>query len=339
MLRDGAVVVDDAPEPRPSLGQVLVRTLACGICGSDRHFVSHAETAVRLMSDVAEATSPSIDLGRDVYMGHEFVAEVLEAGPGTQAPAPGTIVTSVPVVLSTAGLKLLAYNNDLPAGFSEQMLLSAPLLLSVPNGLAASHAALTEPLAVGIHAVNRSEIDRGDVAVVVGCGPVGLAVIAALHYRGIECVVASDFSEGRRRIARSMGAAEVVDPSVESVFEVARREARSARILVFEAVGTPGIVADIVRSAPSRARIVVVGVCMQPDTMQPFYASAKELDLRFSMAYDLPEFASALRVLAEGEVQMTPMITDSVALDDLPSAFERLAQPGEQAKVLVEAPN
>src|ERR1700737_3247998 len=103
----------------------------------------------------------TIDLSNDVFMGHEFSAEVLEAGPDTDAPPPGTLVTSIPVLVSTKGFDPIGYSNTLVGGYAERMLLSAPLMLKVPNGLDAGHAALTEPMAVGLHAVNKSNIDRG----------------------------------------------------------------------------------------------------------------------------------------------------------------------------------
>ena len=93
---------------------------------------------------------------RDVFMGHEFSAEVLEAGPDTVAPPPGTLVTSLPVLLSMRGFEPIVYSNDHAGGYGERMLLSAPMLLEVPNGLDPRHASLTEPMAVGLHAVNKT---------------------------------------------------------------------------------------------------------------------------------------------------------------------------------------
>ncbi len=93
------------------------------------------------------------------------------------------------------------------------MLLSEPLLLEVPNGLAAEHAALTEPLAVGGHAVAKAHIGGDEVPLVIGCGPVGLAVIAALKLKGLHPIVAADFSPARRALAQRLGADIVVDPA------------------------------------------------------------------------------------------------------------------------------
>ena len=334
LLRDGRLVVDEVADPVPAFGQVLVRTLACGICGSDLHFVKHGHRMLELAaeSDIA----PQIDLGLDVFMGHEFSAEVLEVGPDTLGPKPGTVVTSVPVMLTMEGLKALAYSNEYPAGYAEQMLLSAPFLLEVPNSLDARSAALTEPLAVGLHAVARSGISAKESAIVLGCGPVGLAVIAGLRLLGVESIVAADFSPARRRIAATMGAQTVVDPRERPPID-AWREADGARSLViFEAVGVPGMLHQAMRAAPAGGRVLVVGVCMETDEVQPIIGINKELTIQFAFAYSPEEFARALRAIAEGEVDVTPMITGSVGIDGVPGAFEDLANPERHCKILVE---
>jgi threonine dehydrogenase-like Zn-dependent dehydrogenase len=339
VLRGGEILVrDDIPEPRPALGQVLVQVKACGICGSDLHFAKHGATMLALgdeMEGVPDMGDARVDVERDVYMGHEFAAEVLEVGPDTVAPAPGSIVTSLPVMLSMTGIRNLAYSNDLPAGYGERMLLSAPLVHEVPNGLDPRHAALTEPTAVGLHAVNRSRIVAGEGAVVLGCGPVGLAVIAVLAQRGIEPIVAADLSPARRALATAMGAHEVVDPATESAFDAWSRTGPGRQLVVFEAVGVPGMIDDALRRAPARSRVLVVGVCMERDTVTPFFAIAKELTIDFAFAYDPMEFGESLRAIAEGELDVTPMITGEVDLDGVPGAFDDLAHPDRHCKILV----
>ncbi len=332
------VVVDDLPAPTPRPGQVRARVLACGICGSDLHFARHAHDFVRLAAEMVEPpslTSRGIDLGRDIFMGHEFCAEVLEVGPDTDAPAPGTVVTSVPALETETGHITLAYTNDAPCGYSEEMLLSADLLLRVPNGLHPNLAALTEPTAVGFHAVTRSGIRAGDGAVVIGCGPVGLAIVAVLAARGIEPIVTADFSPARRDLAARMGAHVIVDAGVESGIEVWRRASNGRSMVVFEAVGSPGVLNAIMREAPRRTRIVVAGVCMEVDNLVPYFGAGKELELVFTFGYDHDEFAQALRSIADGSVDVAPMITGTVPLDQVPDAFRRLATPNEDAKILV----
>ncbi len=332
VLRDGAMVVrDDVPEPIPGPGQVLVAVKACGICGSDLHFASHGDEMLAAGTEMEGMpdTLAGIDLAADVYMGHEFSAEVLAAGPGTDAPAAGTIVTSVPVLVSPSGLEMIVYSNSTVGGYAERMLLSAPLLLPVPNGLDPHHAALTEPMAVGLHAVNTSQVQRGETALVIGCGPIGIAIIAALRYRGVETIVASDFSPTRRELAARMGAHVTVDPGQGSPFH------RCAPAVVFEAVGAPGILDDVLRRAPAGSRVVVAGVCMQPDTVHPFFASAKQLSLHFVFGYDPAEFAESLRAIAEGDIDVTPMITGEVGLDGVAGAFVDLSDPERHCKILV----
>jgi 2-desacetyl-2-hydroxyethyl bacteriochlorophyllide A dehydrogenase len=332
VLRDGQMVCrDDVDEPVPGPGQVLVDVRACGICGSDLHFAKYGDELLSLMGQLKgmPTRGVTVDLSNDVFMGHEFSAEVLEAGPDTDAPPPGTLVTSIPVLLSAKGFDTIVYSNTLLGGFAERMLLSAPLLVNVPNGLDARHAALTEPMAVGLHAVNKSNIDRGETVLVLGCGPIGMAIIAALAHRGVESIVAADFSPKRRELAVTMGAHQIVDPADESPFDTI------TPAVVFEAVGVAGIVDDVLRRAPIGSRVVVAGVCMQPDTVHPFYAITKEINIQFVLAYDPLEFAESLRMIAEGEINVAPLITGEVGLGSVGAAFNDLASPDEHCKILV----
>jgi len=328
------MVVDEVPDPTPGMGQVLVRTLACGVCGSDLHFVKHG----RRMTELAllMGTAERLDFDRDIFMGHEFSAEVLDAGPDTVAPPPGSVVTSIPGLITLEGPKNLAYSNEFPAGYSEMLLLSAPLLLSVPSGVDPRHAALTEPMAVGLHAVNKSGIGPGEAALVLGCGPVGLAVIAALHAKGVEPIVATDFSVTRRRLAVTMGAHEAVDPRSEPGIDAWRRVDGMRPLVIFEAVGVPGMLESALEDAPPGARILIVGVCMETDKVDPIFGIMKELSIQFALGYDPMEFAESLRAIAEGEVDVAPLITASVDLDGLPGAFGVLANPDAHGKILME---
>jgi threonine dehydrogenase-like Zn-dependent dehydrogenase len=332
VLRDGRMVYrDDVPDPVPESGQVLVGVRACGICGSDLHFAAHGAQVLAMSDKIARdaGTVMSVDLAGDVFMGHEFSAEVLEAGPDTDTHPPGTMVTSIPVLLSTKGVEPIVYSNNTIGGYAERMLLSAPLLLPIPNGLDLKHAALTEPLAVGLHAVNKSNIAPGETALVLGCGPIGIAIIAALRARGVEAIAASDFSPKRRELAAAMGAHQTVDAAQGSPFDTVKPA------VVFEAIGIPGIIDEVLLRARPGTRLVVAGVCMQPDTLHPFFAIAKEINVQFVLAYGPDEFADSLRALAEGEIDVTPLITGEVGLDGVGAAFDDLADPERHCKILV----
>jgi threonine dehydrogenase-like Zn-dependent dehydrogenase len=271
----------------------------------------------------------NVDLSHDIFMGHEFSAEVLEAGPDTETHPAGTLVTSIPVLISGQRVEPIVYSNNTLGGYAERMLLSAPLLLPIPNGLDPRHAALTEPMAVGLHAVNKSGVQPGEAALVLGCGPIGIAVIANLRARGVENIVAADFSPRRRELATIMGAHQTVDPAQGSPFDTV------TPAVVFEAVGVPGIIDDVMRRAGHGTRLVVVGVCMQPDTVHPFFAIAKEINVQFVLAYGPNEFADSLRAIAEGGIDVAPVITGDVGLEDVGAAFDDLADPQRHCKILV----
>ncbi|HEY5289478.1 MAG TPA: zinc-binding dehydrogenase [Caulobacteraceae bacterium] len=347
--RAGALVVDDMAEPTPEAGQVLCRTLVCGICGSDLHALDHYDHMIE-MSERLGAPG-HMKRGADTVFGHEFCCEVLDNGPGGGRFKAGTRVVSIPGLVSPTGFETVGYSSRIPGGFAEQIILSDMLLIEVPNGLAAEPAALTEPLAVGEHAVAKAEPGADHVCLVVGCGPVGLAVIAALKARGMGPVVACDFSAERRAAAERMGADRIVDPAqvsphaswtelgvpaspMEGLIAAAQGQAVK-RPLIFECVGAPGVLQSLAMAAPRGSRIVVAGVCMQTDAIEPFIFIAKEIELRFVLGYTPEEFAASLMNLAEGRTGYADIITGVVSLDETPAAFTALQTDKSQIKILV----
>ena len=193
------------------------------------------------------------------------------------------------------------------------MRLTEALLLEVPNGLSTEHAALTEPMAVGLHAVEKARLEPDDVPLVIGCGPVGLAVIAALRLRDARPIVAADFSPApararggarRRRRRRSRGAGPLRelarsgacgdDPSQAPELPPWMPGPALRPAVIFECVGVPGVLDQIMASAPRGTRIVVVGVCMERDYIEPMFGINKELNLQFVLGYTPEEFAATL---------------------------------------------
>jgi len=332
IFRGGDIVVDTIPAPVPGVGQAHVKVLACGICGSDLHAAKHAHRMVEVTRRIPGRIA--MDLDRDVVMGHEFCCELIDYGPKTDKKLKaGTRVCAMPVMIESDGPKGMGYSNKYVGGYAEQMLLAAPLLLEVPNGLPTEHAALTEPLAVGVHAVEKAALKGDEAPLVVGCGPVGLAVIAALRLKNIRPIVASDFSPKRRELAVKMGADIVVDPAKEDPYS---KLAPAKRAAVFECVGVPGLIQQTFEKAPRDARVVVVGVCMELDTIEPMFGIVKELSLQFVLGYTPEEFARSLRLLAEGQVEAPSLITAKVGLDGVKNAFQELGNPEKHTKILVE---
>jgi threonine dehydrogenase-like Zn-dependent dehydrogenase len=315
---------------------VLARPVATGICGSDLHTLdAQAEAADELPAMV---------------FGHEFCSEVLDLGPGAVGRFPtGTLVCSVPFVDGAEGPELVGLTPNFPGGFAELMVLQEQRLLAVPNGLAASSAAVTEPLAVGVHAVNAARLQPGDVPLVLGCGPVGLAVVNALRLAGLHPIVASDFSAARRKRAVAAGADVVVDPATQDAYAawlgVAGDPLPPSPLLVpgmpapctvvFDCVGAPGLMAAHIEAVPAHTRVVVVGVCAVEDSFVPVHAVQKELTVQYVFAYTPEEFAHSLHLIAEGLVDAGSWITAACSLDGVVDAFADLRHPDHHCKIVV----
>ena len=371
VVQGGALDVREVPAPIPARGQLVLDVLACGICGSDLHARHHCD-------DLADAAATSgydafMRQGDAVVMGHEFCGEVAAHGKGTRKWSSAVPVVAMPIMRAAEEVHLTGLTPLAPGAYAEQVVVQESLTFAVPNGLPPTHAALTEPMAVALHAVRRGQVGKGQVAIVIGCGPIGLGVIAMLKAAGVRRVVASDFSPGRRALAAAMGADVVVDPAEQSPYDVTgesfldaqgllelavgtmeklrkvpflpwQHVFRAAEVagktpqgpVVFECVGVPGILDAIMAATPLYSRVVVVGVCMGDDRIRPSVAINKEIDLRFVLGYTPAEFRQALHLLAEGAVDPAPLITGTVGLEGVASAFEALRDPETHAKILID---
>lgn len=343
------MVVTEMADPVPQEGQLLVRTLACGICGSDLHALADPDA---FMETTRRSGGTPYDPRDGLVFGHEFAAEIVDYGPGTQRePAIGSVVCGPPIGIGPQGAGIIGYAPMYPGGYGELMILSAGLVHAVPNGLDPKVAALTEPFAVGARAVGRSEIAADDVAVVLGLGPIGLGVVASLKARGHGPVLAVDFSPKRRALAEGLGADQVIDPAVASPYSqwadfgvpvtMVDRIATSLLGLpskgavIFECVGVPGLLQQAIEGAPAGSTIMLVGVCMQTDSVEPGVAASKELTVRGTFGAFPAEYGATLHDIAEGRIDAGSIITGTVGIDGVADAFTELAQPDAHAKIVV----
>jgi threonine dehydrogenase-like Zn-dependent dehydrogenase len=374
VCREGKLSVQDLPEPVPDKGHVVIEVERCGICGSDLHARDHCDHWERQMARAGFRNF--MRSGQDVVLGHEFCGTVLDFGPGSKRKIkPGTRVVAVPALKRGEAIDMVGFSPRSNGALAERMLVQETVMFPVPSGLPARLAALTEPMAVALHAIRRSEVRKQDVAIVIGCGPVGLAVIAILKAIGVQTVVASNGSAPRRELARKCGADILVDPSRESPFADSQRfghleglndafgmafdalnridrlpvpwwhawrmaeklgAAAPKRPVIFECVGAPGVIEMIVDGAPMFSRVVVAGVCMASDRLEPAMAINKEIDLRFVFGYTPLEYRDALYLLADGKVDGAALITGETGLDGVNAAFDALGSSKDHAKILIE---
>lgn len=374
ICKDSELSVVEREPLRPAEGQLLIDVTRCGICGSDLHARHHADQVAEVVAEFGyEGMMRS---HQEVVFGHEFCGVVVDHGPKTRRRIKtGTPVVAVPFMRGDDGeVHLTGLSEHAPGAYAEQVVVEQSLAFPVPNGLRPELAALTEPMAVGWHAVRRGEVGKRTPAIVVGCGPIGLAVICMLKARGVRRIVASDFSAARRDLARRCGADVVVDPAVDSPYKdldkrgyltsatatlelalgsmeklrrlplpwepvyraAAALGAEPSGPVVFECVGVPGVIDQIVASVPMATRVVVVGVCMEDDRFRPAMAINKEIDLRFAFAYTPLEYRDTLHMLAEGKVDPAPLLTGTVGLDGVAGAFDALADAETHAKILID---
>ena len=351
--RAGALVCTEVEDPVPGHGQALLATLACGICGSDLHAHRFAD---RLAAAAAKAgRPPPIRPAADLVFGHEFCGRVLGYGPGVPAApfAPGARVIALPYATGPSGRETVGFSHRFPGGYGERVCVDADMLMAAPDEIDDVAAAMVEPLAVGAHAVAEARLDADSVAMVIGCGPVGLAVITALKARGFGPVVAADFSAARRAAAERLGADVVIDPATESpherwpglglprsIVERLARQERGERVrtpVVFECVGAPGVLQSIIEGVAPGARVIVVGVCMEEDRFEPMTAINKQLSLRFVAAYSRAEFRQVLLDVAAGRIAPDALTARAIAPEGAASAFEALARADGVKVTIVHA--
>lgn len=332
VMRDRTFAIETRPMPVPGRGEVLLKTRMCGICGSDLHQFKHAAEIDALARSLG---APGQDLSKGMVLGHEYVGEIVGFGPDTQRRLNiGDRVVSVPFLLRDGASVPIGANVEVDGAYAEYFLGSEALLLKIPDDVPDAAAALVEPLGIAVHAVAKSMLD-GDShpCVVLGCGPIGLAIVAVLRMKGASTIIASDYSAKRRELALTMGATRAVHPKENSPFAAM---AADKPAIVFDCTGVRGVLGQAIAEAPMGSQIVVAGIPQGEDSFNPMIAISKELNLQFVLYYAPDEFAQALDAIAKGSLDWKPLVTGTVGLDGIAGAFSALEDPEVHAKIMID---
>ena len=313
------------PDPTPGEGQVVVKVGRCGICGSDLHMTEDAMYGCR-HGDV---------------LGHEFAGEVVALGKGAEGLATGDLVSVIP--LKSCGrcehcrrgeVQWCAEFGLQGGGYAEYALTRPNQCVKLPADLSLADGAIIEPLAVALHGVNLSGLEKGDTVLVLGAGPIGLAVAFWARRMGAAKVAIQDIAEFQKGRALEMGAdVFVVDPA-DPVGSAERALGGKADV-VFECVGLPGLIAQAVEQVRPRGTILLLGLCTKPDTFNSFAMLSKEVRLLTSAFFTIPEYRASLDALAEGAIEPRLLVTDTISLGETPEVFESLKHRTHQCKVLI----
>ena len=328
------LAIEIVADPTPKPTDIILRVKNCGICGSDLH-MTEAGTIMPLPAGSV--------------MGHEFAGEVMEVGSAVKHLwKAGDRVAGFPVIccgdatpcLNWSGRGMCAKMTPVglgqaPGAYAEFVRIGASQGYKLPESVSFREGAMVEPLAVGLHAVDMAKMARGATVLVIGAGPVGLATMLWAKFLGARHVIVSEKAEVRKQMAARFGATDAIDPSQPLLGQVEKIAGKGPDV-IFECVGVPGMLMNVMNEAPRGSRIVVAGVCQQPDTIMPLMGIMKELELQFVLGYRPADFDYVIAMIAQDRVDVAHMVTDIVTLDGLPSAFEALRKPSHQCKVMLE---
>jgi 2-desacetyl-2-hydroxyethyl bacteriochlorophyllide A dehydrogenase len=330
------LVIETLSDPEPGPTDIILKVKNCGICGSDLH--------------MTESTS-IMPLAPGSVMGHEFAGEVVSVGKAVaHLWKSGDRVAGFPFICCGDHTPCLNFAAGKPGicgkgiavglgqshgAYAEYVKIGAASGFKLPDSVSFREGAMVEPLAVGLHAVDMAKMPRGATVLVVGAGPVGLATILWAKFLGARHVIVSEKAEVRKAMAARFGATDAIDPAMPLTSQVEAIAGQGPDV-IFECVGAPGLINQTMMEAPRGARIVIAGVCQQPDTFMPLMGIMKELELQFVLGYRRADFDYVIAMIASDRVDVAPMITDVIDLDALPAAFEALRKPSHQCKVMLE---
>jgi 2-desacetyl-2-hydroxyethyl bacteriochlorophyllide A dehydrogenase len=326
----GRFAVREVPAPEPGPGQVALRIAYCGLCGTDKH-IFHGKMDTRL--------SPPQPIG------HEVSGVIESLGEGVEGFRPGDPVTVRPLAYDDdgsawtrsgahirPGLKFMGI--DTPGAMQEIWTVPAETLHRLPDGAPLDVAALTEPLAVACHDVRLGEVTRGELAVVLGGGPIGLLIALVARSEGARVIV-SELNPHRLTLLDEMGF-ETVDPTTDDLAErVHERSGGLGADVVFEVTGSPAGAQAMTALPGVRSRIVVVSIYAEPVPIDLFQFFWKELRLCGARVYEAEDFEKAIALEASGTLPLDRLVSRVVPLENVQQAFEELDSGSDLMKVLI----
>ncbi len=325
------IVIEDVPTPEPGPDQVLVKVKYSALCGSDVHRFQHG------MANVG------------AILGHEYCGVIARTGKNVQSwkegdrvvggggvrPGGSSITSSLPDRYSA---RTVGFESSGPGGFAEYAVMDAWWPLAIPPDVPDELAVLAEPCAVAVHAVRTSRFRLGDVAVVMGAGPIGLLAQQVLLAGGARHVYVSEPAPARAESARRLGATRVFDPRTEDIVAevVALTDGLGAHLAFDCAAASPTLQQglELVRRG---GQVLVVSMAWEQVPLLTVEWVGREVEMKASYGSTPEDWQIALELMAAGEIDARPLIVEDsfISFDEMQGGFERLMTPDQQVQLVL----
>lgn len=328
LIKPKKLKMEEVPNPVPKKDEVLIKVHFCGICGSDIHSYYGKHPFVH----------------PPIVLGHEFSGEIAEWGRGVTGLKVGQRVTVEPLLVCGKcynclnGRYNICYNLKVigchaPGAFADYVLVPKNRVIPLPKNVSTESAALTEPLAVGVHMIKIAKISSSDRVLILGAGPIGIMVLQVAKVRGCENIMITDVIEERLKLAKKLGAKITVNVSREDAnLVIKKRWGKDGADVILECVGSPATIRKAIELARKGTKIVVGGVFTQEVKLPIGLVQDRELELVGSLVYKRDDFEEGLNLIAKGLVDVESLITHHFGLKELPQAFKFIEE--NKAKVL-----
>jgi (R,R)-butanediol dehydrogenase/meso-butanediol dehydrogenase/diacetyl reductase len=321
-----ALQIESLPIPIPGDGEVLIKVGRCGICGSD----------------VQMTSGNGFTFPTGIAMGHEYAGEIVALGRGVEGLRVGERITAMPAKgcgrcsaclvgrpLACAAMEMMM------GGFGEYTRVDARMAVRLPQSLSLADGALVEPLACSLRGVALAQLKRGDRVLVLGAGSIGLGAVYWARHLGAGSVACAARSAWRGPLALEQGADHFLVAD-EQLPDSLLNAFGSIADVVFECTGAPGMLARAVELVRPGGSVIGLGLCSGHDHFVPAMAAAKDLTLRFTTGYALDDFHHVVDTLSRGSTEPRLMVGDTITLQALPEALEKMREQQLHCKVMVD---
>lgn len=333
MTAPKTMIFQEVPVPEPEKGQILVKIMKIGICGSDIH-VYHGQHPFT---------------SYPITQGHELSAKIVKLGEGVEGFTVGQKVTIEPQVFCghchpcTHGkynlceeLKVMGFQTTGTA--SEYFAVDASKVTALPENLTYNEGAMIEPLAVTVHAAKRFPEIKGAKVAVLGCGPIGILLAQSAKALGAEKVMITDVSDYRLELAKSVGVDAAVNTAVKDFGEAMEEEFGPDKAdVIYDCAGNDITMGQAIKYARKGSTIILVAVFAKMATVDLAVLNDHELDLNTTMMYRHEDYVDAIRLVSEGKIQLKPLMSKHFAFKDYQAAYEYIDNNKETTmKVLID---